>query len=291
MAEEEEGGGWILGLEMEMETDLVASEHQCRSRGFIQGGGSPGEWSVGHKKPDWTSGKLMLEESSPLLAGLAIADTSPLDSQQGRQSCRRCNRSRKFFCYSCRLPLPSTEAIIPRVELPVRVDIVKHPGEVEGKSTAVHAPIIAPDWVSLHTFPDIPDYSPSSTLLVFPGPHSSSLAQLCQAASQQARREEGELGFPYTRVVFVDSTWNQCHGICEDPRLSRLPCVILDPRSTMFWRYQKGKSKDHLATIEAIYYFSVDFHTQVLGKEYRGEYDNLLFFFKFMHDKIHQLYT
>jgi len=34
----------------------------------------------------------------------------------------------------------------------------------------------------------------------------------------------------------------------------------------------------------------VDYHQIVVGKEYAGEYDNMLFFFKFMYDKIHELY-
>ena len=77
----------------------------------------------------------------------------------------------------------------------------------------------------------------------------------------------------------------------------------------MFWRHQKGKPREYLATIEvfdlymewftirhhfffqAIYYFMVDYHKVIVDKEYRGEYDNLLFFFKFMYDKIHQLYS
>ena len=63
----------------------------------------------------------------------------------------------------------------------------------------------------------------------------------------------------------------------------------------IFWynyniRYQKGKPKEYLATIEAIYYFLVDYHRTVLRKEYDGEYDNMLFFFKFMYQKIHELY-
>ncbi len=36
--------------------------------------------------------------------------------------------------------------------------------------------------------------------------------------------------------------------------------------------------------------FLVDYHQIVMGKEYDGEYDNMLFFFKFMYDKIHELY-
>ena len=61
-------------------------------------------------------------------------------------------------------------------------------------------------------------------------------------------------------------------------------------RNTIFWRYQKGKPKEYLATIEAIYYFLVDFHNIVLKTGYQGEYDDLLFLFKFMYDKIHELY-
>ena len=40
-----------------------------------------------------------------------------------------------------------------------QIDIVKHPGEIEGKSTAVHAKLLAPDHVNIHIYPDIPDYS------------------------------------------------------------------------------------------------------------------------------------
>ena len=36
---------------------------------------------------------------------------------------------------------------------------MKHPGEIEGKSTAVHAKLLAPDHVNIHIYPDIPDYT------------------------------------------------------------------------------------------------------------------------------------
>ena len=35
----------------------------------------------------------------------------------------------------------------------------------------------------------------------------------------------------------------------------------------------------------------VDYHKVILEKPYNGEYDDLLFFFKFMYEKIHQLYS
>merc|ERR1712080_759239 len=119
-------------------------------------------------------------------------------------------------------------------------DIVKHKGEVEGKSTAVHAAILAPESVNLYSFPDTPDYSPSTTLLVFPGKNSMSLSQIySQLQSSRKGAEKGEGGgaekdeetsgetlekdavtgvpvFPFSRVVFLDCTWSQCHGMCQD---------------------------------------------------------------------------
>jgi len=229
-------GEWLLNGEMDMETDLVSAVHHCRSRGFLNGGQTSGD-------QNWASDKLVLEKQNPF-GNLEVSDTESLNCKTERESCRLCNKSRKFFCYSCLVPLPSIESIIPKVELPIRIDIVKHRGEVEGKSTAVHAAILAPDSVNLYSFPDIPD-----------------------------------------------CTWNQAHGICQDSRLNQLPCVIIESRKTSFWRNQRGKPKEYLATIEAIYYFCVDFHKEVLGRSYAGEYDNLLFFYKFMYQKIHQLYT
>ena len=41
---------------------------------------------------------------------------------------------------------------------------------------------------------------------------------------------------------------------------------------------------------QAIYYFLVDYHTLAMDRKYSGEYDNLLYLFKFMFGKIHQLY-
>jgi len=44
-------------------------------------------------------------------------------------------------------------------QLPFKVDIIKHPCEVDGKSTAVHAAILAPHDVTVYHFPHIPDYT------------------------------------------------------------------------------------------------------------------------------------
>lgn len=43
-------------------------------------------------------------------------------------------------------------------QLPVKIDVIKHPNEKDGKSTAIHAVILAPANVSIYTYPDIPNY-------------------------------------------------------------------------------------------------------------------------------------
>lgn len=50
-------------------------------------------------------------------------------------------------------------AVIYVFQLPFKVDIIKHPRELDGKSTAVHAAILAPYDVTIYQFPDIPDYT------------------------------------------------------------------------------------------------------------------------------------
>ena len=118
-------------------------------------------------------------------------------------------------------------------------------------------------------------------LLVFPGKDSKKLDAFTEACG----------GFQFEKIVFVDSTWHQCYKICQDERMVSLPQVIIDSRETLFWRYQTGKPKEYLSTIEAVYYLCVDFHATVLQKRYEGEYDNLLFLFKFMFEKIHELHA
>lgn len=44
------------------------------------------------------------------------------------------------------------------LQLPLKIDIIKHPLEGDAKSTAIHAAILAPDDVSIYTYPNIPNY-------------------------------------------------------------------------------------------------------------------------------------
>ena len=136
-----------------------------------------------------------------------------------------------------------------------------------------------------------------------------------------------ENAFPIKRAIFIDSTWHQTKAIYKDQRLRDLKCVILKSRISQFWRHQKKSPRWYLATIEAIHQFLVELHTCAFGavegyadrensdaslinekdhvenglhqstnkssaieQDYRGQYDDLLYFFKYMYEKIHTMY-
>ena len=66
--------------------------------------------------------------------------------------------------------------------------------------------------------------------------------------------------------------------------------VKIQEHETLFWRYQDG-GNDHLATIEAIYWFFRDFHSAYEPSiEYDGRYDNLLFYFRHQYELIQNIY-
>lgn len=69
-----------------------------------------------------------------------------------------------------------------------------------------------------------------------------------------------------------------------------LPKIKLNGIESLFWRYQRGNPITFLATIEAVYYMTLIYHKEFISVEYNGEYDNLLFFFRYMFNKIRQLY-
>ena len=65
-------------------------------------------------------------------AAMSIADFSFLDAVADRSVCPVCAKRRKFFCYGCFVPMPDLAGKIPSVSLPLKLEVVKHPKEVEG---------------------------------------------------------------------------------------------------------------------------------------------------------------
>lgn len=241
---------------------------------------------------------------------MKLDDFTILDTIEGRFNCSQCQRSRKFFCYNCYIPVGDLGEIVPKVTIPIKIDIIKHKKEIDGKSTAIHAAVLAPNQVRIHTYPDIPDYSQEEgVVLIFPSVESVTVAQLFERNVRLCK--ENNFGYPkghnvgtllkrrldevveeytddingriYTydnlpikRAVFIDSTWNQSRGIYKDERVRSLKPVILQNRCSQFWRHQKGSPRWYLATLEAVHQFLLEVHVNAWGlnKHYRG-LDNL----------------
>ncbi|KAJ4427653.1 hypothetical protein ANN_25301 [Periplaneta americana] len=288
--------------------------------------------------------------------GLKIGNWMILDEVNERQPCLKCKKSRKYFCYNCYIPVQDLQRHVPKVKLPIKIDIIKHSREIDGKSTAAHAAVLSSD-VNIYTYPCIPDYGlDEKVVLVFPGKNAVSVGNLfssqweTQADSPEPKPKRLNVGakLPVTKAIFIDSTWNQSRGIYKDQRLRDLPCVVLQSRISQFWRHQNGSPRWYLATVEAIHQFLVELHTAAWERKvklpempksddlvtedtrdtetkketdvgygastdvnnpecanneqnkitdmsecfgpYDGEYDNLLFFFRYMYSKIHKLY-
>uniref|UniRef100_A0AAV2LTV1 tRNA-uridine aminocarboxypropyltransferase 1 n=1 Tax=Knipowitschia caucasica TaxID=637954 RepID=A0AAV2LTV1_KNICA len=185
------------------------------------------------------------------LQDLKLASHQVLEQAQekGRLKCDKCGGSRMFFCYTCCCLVGVSPQNVPLLKLPVKIDIIKHPNETDGKSTAIHAKILAPDDVTIYTYPCIPEYDQDQVVLVFPGPKAvavhnmiQSLRERAQDPSAEPRRKrlraaslsdcpthgEGDRGagqtkaLPLRKVVFIDSTWNQTNKISTDERLQGL---------------------------------------------------------------------
>lgn len=67
--------------------------------------------------------------------------------------------------------------------------------------------------------------------------------------------------------------------------------VELKTRKTCFWRHQKGSPDTYLATIEAVYYFLKDYQELCLRQVYTGQYDNLMYFYCYLHTLINKAKT
>ena len=108
---------------------------------------------------EYKTGKVMLYGETPFDL-LNVGDTQELKKVTERSLCKICGKSRMYYCYTCYVPLDTTFHIIPKMtqRLPCKIDIIKHPREVDGKSTAAHAKVICPSDVRIFTCPDIPDY-------------------------------------------------------------------------------------------------------------------------------------
>ncbi|KAF5295415.1 hypothetical protein FQA39_LY13076 [Lamprigera yunnana] len=232
--------------------------------------------------------------------GLIISDDSFLDELEGRYPCPKCNKSRKYFCYTCYVPITELDGKLPTLKLPLQIDIIKHKNEIDGKSTAAHAAVLATENVNVYTYPDIPDYDFGDTVLIYPSFEAVTVDQLfmehcdkkvCTLPKGHNKTTllttksvwENEINYkimshsftntlPFKKAVFIDSTWNQSKGIYKDKRINTLRSVVVQQRISQFWRHHKGSPRWYLSTVEAIHQFLVELHLNMWGlcADYRG---------------------
>ncbi|XP_073474760.1 tRNA-uridine aminocarboxypropyltransferase 1 isoform X3 [Aquarana catesbeiana] len=205
---------------------------------------------------------------SDLLKNLQVSAQEVLEVAQkkGRSKCPKCNSSRMFYCYTCYVPVES----VPTAEIPSVKTILVFP---------------SPNSVSLRESLKYLTGQSSPKEDCEPTLKRSKLENQATDTGKDAVTESENIDC-LKKVVFIDSTWNQTNKIISDERLQGLVAVEMTERKTCFWRHQKGTPDTYLSTIEAIYYFMVDYHIQILEKDYHGEYDNLLFFYSFMYKLI-----
>jgi DTW domain-containing protein YfiP len=186
-----------------------------------------------------------LSSLDPLFARLPTlnGNNSTLD-----RTCPKCGdegkNNNRIYCYQCLVPVGGL--VLPQVRLPIKLDIIRHPGEKKTKSTALHAPVLCgEDEVRCVEVPEIDSlgtFDPETTILLFPSNDSVIISELEHLEK-------------INRVVVVDSTWQQARSVLNVPQLKSLRKIRLaNNYQTSFWRYQLH-GEDHLATIEAIYFF------------------------------------
>lgn len=55
-------------------------------------------------------------DSNPF-EGMIIDEDSILSQLEGRESCPKCKKSRKYYCYSCYVPIEKLKGRIPQVKV------------------------------------------------------------------------------------------------------------------------------------------------------------------------------
>jgi DTW domain-containing protein YfiP len=254
--------------------------------------GGDGEAAPGNNVPDATALSSSAKDG-PAAAASASAEAPPppppLESEfakyrisshaplvgMPRSQCPQCGQNRKYYCYKCMRVMGDRDAA-PRVRLPFPLDLVVHRTELDGKSTGVHAAILAPDDVRFFTHDGLDDTFPEpqeGDWLLFPGPDATPISEVDPARLR--------------RVVVIDCKWNQAHRMMADERVARLPKLSIVGRKTAFWRHQRV-GDEGLATIEAIHALYQEALQRSGGDP--ASVDDLLYYYAFLYGLVQRTY-
>lgn len=222
-------------------------------------------------------------EDSPFY-GLGISSHAPLRALRERYICAGCGKSSRYFCYRCVMPAPGLQDSLPSLRLPLSLTVIKHARELQGKSTAVHAKLLAPADAEILTYDPVRDVVEgldasyeTGCVLLFP--------------ADTAKKVEETDWADVRRLVVIDGTWQQAKAMLRSKALSGITrrVRLSEAHRTAFWRYQ-SLGPHCLSTIEAIYRLYQEWAVHRNGAA-DPQLDNLLYFFSFFYGLIQHEYT
>lgn len=65
--------------------------------------------------PTQSNNQILIDKSP--FEGLDISEDTILNKLDGRHPCPKCGKSRKYYCYSCYVPIKELEEKLPRIKV------------------------------------------------------------------------------------------------------------------------------------------------------------------------------
>ncbi|KAE8891007.1 hypothetical protein PF005_g14140 [Phytophthora fragariae] len=205
-----------------------------------------------------------------------------------RLPCTSCQRSYKFYCPKCNIPLGVPEDVtVPSLRLPLQVHVWFQ--DKIKKSTAPHAKVLAPQDVEIIPYPlakdgdKVPTYTHENAVVVYPSFEAETLEQISADELRDLRT-----------LIFIDCPWQKAPVIMTDPAIANLRHVKLaqPPKESSFWRYHKAGA-GCVSTIEAIQLMLEEYVAAATKAEITlpegsdaSQLSDLLFFFKLQFTRI-----
>lgn len=158
-------------------------------------------------------------ERVSFLKNLKLAPFAPLERMKERLPCPGCNKTCKYYCFQCFLPIGDLSAEMPKLDLPVKVTILSHPKEKKSKSSVVPAKILAPGQVDFVSAVDAPDFladgsTSDQVAVLFPGDGATEVTSMSEEELRNLKR-----------VIIIDSTWGQTKRYVMSENIKKLKMV------------------------------------------------------------------
>lgn len=148
-----------------------------------------------------------------------------------RAECPKCKQGRKMFCYKCE-QLVLDRSMVPKIDLPIDLVVLKHPKEKAKKSSAWPAQFLSDDVTIVESYAQaknrFAEKQYKKVAILYPHKESKLIEELSEEEIKAI-----------DAVMAIDCTWHQAKYIIKDlpdkPE-SNQAFVILKDYKTTFWR-------------------------------------------------------